>query len=581
MYSTAHTFHIPVMGTGFSIDTPLKVAKYGINSVISLVDDTLIEQMRKFHSEANNQEYTPITKAVHDYRAKRITAYLNLIDKLVKKQFEELKQSAFETGTEITKYFEMLPDFSNLKKSYLKMLATKNMAIRRSMQNKLREEIAPGSIDVNIMVKLDKDNCSFTGEKLPKEFSDALSAVRGFAKSKLNSAIILSAGFNRKLYSYLETLKEFYTDTKGELQKRIVLKVSDFRSAMTQGKFLARKGLWVSEYRIESGLNCGGHLFPSNGNLIGPILEEFKTQRNNLLNTLKTTYTKALEIKKHLFPKKEINFDLTVQGGIGTNKEKKFLMDYYKVDKTGWCSPFLLVPEVTNVDDITLKKISEASEKDITFSDASPLGVEFSNLTNSLSELARQKRNANGHPGSKCTKGHLCLNNEFGPKGLCTASRQYYSLKEAKGFASEEERELILKKSCICNDLGASVLIKNKINTGPTQTPAICPGPNIAYFSNILTLNQMIDHIYGRTDILKDTKRPNMFIKEIFIHIEYFKKHLAKKISNEIKEFEVFKENLLKSIDYYKKITKQMVFTNIDKNIMTDLLKCEEEIKNL
>ena len=28
---SAHTFHIPVMGTGFTIDTPLRVAKYGIS----------------------------------------------------------------------------------------------------------------------------------------------------------------------------------------------------------------------------------------------------------------------------------------------------------------------------------------------------------------------------------------------------------------------------------------------------------------------------------------------------------------------------------------------------------------------
>jgi hypothetical protein len=31
----SHAFHIPVLGLGFSIDTPLKVARYGISSVIS------------------------------------------------------------------------------------------------------------------------------------------------------------------------------------------------------------------------------------------------------------------------------------------------------------------------------------------------------------------------------------------------------------------------------------------------------------------------------------------------------------------------------------------------------------------
>jgi hypothetical protein len=42
-----HTFHIPVMGLAFSIDTPVKVARFGISSVVSIVDDVLIEQMRK------------------------------------------------------------------------------------------------------------------------------------------------------------------------------------------------------------------------------------------------------------------------------------------------------------------------------------------------------------------------------------------------------------------------------------------------------------------------------------------------------------------------------------------------------
>ncbi len=43
----AHSFHIPVMGIGYTVDTPLKVAQYGIDSVISLVDDILLEKLRK------------------------------------------------------------------------------------------------------------------------------------------------------------------------------------------------------------------------------------------------------------------------------------------------------------------------------------------------------------------------------------------------------------------------------------------------------------------------------------------------------------------------------------------------------
>ncbi|MBP1655129.1 MAG: hypothetical protein H6Q28_1685, partial [Bacteroidetes bacterium] len=41
-----HTFHIPVLGLAFSVDTPLRVARFGISSVVSIVDDILIERMR-------------------------------------------------------------------------------------------------------------------------------------------------------------------------------------------------------------------------------------------------------------------------------------------------------------------------------------------------------------------------------------------------------------------------------------------------------------------------------------------------------------------------------------------------------
>ena len=75
---SAHTFHIPVMGTGFTIDTPLRVARYGISSVISLVDDVLIEQMRKYHCEKAGEPYEEIPRSARDARALRTTAYLDL-----------------------------------------------------------------------------------------------------------------------------------------------------------------------------------------------------------------------------------------------------------------------------------------------------------------------------------------------------------------------------------------------------------------------------------------------------------------------------------------------------------------------
>ena len=115
---TEHTFHIPVMGIAFTIDTPIKVARFGISSVISIVEDRLIEMMRKHYYPFINKEYIPISTHEHDYRAKRITDYLNLVNTIVQNQVEKLKSEAFEKGSEIVKYFEMLPETSSLKKVY-------------------------------------------------------------------------------------------------------------------------------------------------------------------------------------------------------------------------------------------------------------------------------------------------------------------------------------------------------------------------------------------------------------------------------------------------------------------------------
>jgi len=273
-----HTFHVPVMGLSFSIDTPVKVAHFGINSVISIVQDSLIESMREFYSKQIGEAYIHIPETDIAHRSKRITAYLDLIKSIVNTQINKLKTEPFEKGMDIVKYFEMLPEKHAIKNLYNEMtLAIGNTKV--TLQNKLRNYIKAGAIDVNIMTKVDKVNYDTNNKKLPIEYNDALAALKGFSDSNLNSSIIFSAGLNPKLFSYLETFPDFYPDDKGNLNKKIILKVSDYRSASIQGKFLAKKGLWVSEFRIESGLNCGGHAFPTQGFLLGPILEEFKTNR--------------------------------------------------------------------------------------------------------------------------------------------------------------------------------------------------------------------------------------------------------------------------------------------------------------
>ena len=63
-----HSFHIPVMGTGFTIDTPLKVAQHGIDSVISIGDDILLEKLRRMYCDKYKIHYEEITNKMEDLK---------------------------------------------------------------------------------------------------------------------------------------------------------------------------------------------------------------------------------------------------------------------------------------------------------------------------------------------------------------------------------------------------------------------------------------------------------------------------------------------------------------------------------
>ena len=561
---SVHTFHIPVMGTGFSIDTPLRVAKYGISSVISLVDDYLIEQMRKFHCEKEGEPYEKITDREEDTRARRITAYLNLIDRIIKKQVKELQASPFEKGSEITRYYEMLPE-TPLKRSYRNMLSSADTVEKAQMQEALRRQAVPGSIDVNIMTKVDFD--VYRGkEKLPPEFSFSRAALRGFAKSNLHSSIVCSAGINLPFYNYITDFEDFYPDENGYLKKKIILKVSDYRSSIIQGKFLAKKGLWVSEHRIESGLNCGGHAFASKGYLLGPIMEEFKQKKQETIETLHTIYNKSLADSGRQKIRSPHDVRITVQGGIGTAGENEFLLKYYNVDSAGWGTPFLLVPEVTNIDQEHLNKLATATDSDVYLSDSSPLDIPFWNLRTSTTEEVRLRHISEGTPGSPCPKGLLKYNSEFSEIPACTASR-FYQKRKLKHLPEENlsaeqllvAKKKILDKACICHDLGGSALIKNSIN--PDATSCICCGPNIENFSKIATLEEMVDHIYGRLSLLTNKDRVHMFVKEAMIYVDYLRKEVEKysmDLSVQKEKYLLeFKENLLNGLLYYSHLAEQ------------------------
>ena len=561
-----HTFHIPVMGLAYTIDSPIRVGKYGISSVISIMDDDLIEKMNAFYSSKFEIPYQEITQKIHDYRALRITSYLNLVDKIVKEKFENFKAEIAESKTALENYIAILPNKSEIKRG-LENLLENGFEFKENVKQYIENNIYPGDIDVNIMTKLDKDNFE-KDEQLPIEFNDAHAALRGFVNSNLESSVVLSAGMNPRLYSYFENFTSFFPDLNNHLKKKITLKVSDFRSAMIQGNFLAKKGLWVSEYRIESGLNCGGHAFATDGFLLGPILEEFKSKKDQLIQSAYELMVKALAQKEMHIPEKPLHLKITVQGGVGTSEEHAFLLDHYDVDSVGWGTPFLLVPEATSVDKGTRELLIKAKEEDLYLSHISPLGIPFNTLRGTTNEQFKQKRIDESKAGSSCPKRFLALSKELDAKGICTSSKKYQDIKlaeleEQKDTLSEENFKKksfsITEKACLCVGLANASYLENDIKIkGQAQGVIICPGPNMAYFDQEVTLSKMVQHIYGNANVLQNTHRPNMFVKELIMYVDYLKKEILD-ISNEItaaqiKKLNAFKSNLLDGISYYEEL---------------------------
>jgi len=572
-----HTFHIPVLGLAFSIDSALKVAQYGISSVMSIVDDELIERMRRYYCGQYQISYHPIAKTEEDYRAKRITAYLNLVQFVVNRQIEALKRQPFTENSELTKYFQLLPDSHPSKPIYHAMEIESNRAIKTELQDLLINYLKAGDIDVNIMSKVDKMNYQ-DGNLLDQRYSDASAALRGFANSTLHSSLILSAGMNPHLYAYLAELPAFFPNSEGLFDKKIVLKVSDFRSALIQAKYLAKRGVWVSEFRIESGLNCGGHAFATDGFLLGPILQEFKEKKESLKTELFEIYHEYwISQERSLTTPPIIKY--TVQGGVGTASEHQFFLNYYGFDAVGWGSPFLMVPEATTVDQETLKALETAKQEDFYCSGASPLGIPFNNFRKSGAEYLRLERIKKGRPGSPCKKEYLISNTEFSDKPICTASRayQYQKIQELQKqnlSAAEYDKafDAITEKTCLCEGLAAPAYLKYNIQKNKEQTAvSICPGPNLVWFKKQYSLREMIDHIYGRISVFENDNRPFILINELNLYIDHIQKYVTdnKNIMNDkkIKYVAKFKAQLQAGITYYNELTQHLSL--IPQNIST------------
>ena len=561
-----HNFHIPVMGLAYTIDSPIRVAQFGISSVVSIIDDEIVERMRDFYSKKFNFDFKAISIKSEDHRAERITAYLDMMDEIVTKKFKDFKEEISKNTETLKQFIGMLPSTSGLKDG-LQNILNKKDNLTESIKNFVDNHLNPGEIDVNIMTKVDKDNF-VKNVQLPTIYNDAHASLRGFANSKLSSSVIFSAGMNPRLYSYLEEFEDFFPNESGELKKKIILKVSDFRSAMIQGNFLAKKGLWVSEYRIESGLNCGGHAFATDGLLMGPIMEEFKQKKNELQASAFALWKSALEQKGKMTTSEPLETRISVQGGVGTSEEHEFLLTTYNADSVGWGSPFLLVPEATSVDQETRNLLINAKEEDYYLSNMSPLGVPFNTIRGTSNDEIKDMNISNQKFGSSCPKKFLALSKEFTPKGTCTASKKYQDIKlneleinklNLTNKQYEKSKKNITDKSCLCVGLASSAYLEQGLPIkGEKQGVVICPGPNLGFFDREFSLSEMVRHIYGYENVLPDDRRPHLFINELKLYVDYFKNEIlefSEEITkSQVKKWEIFKGNLLKGIAYYEEL---------------------------
>lgn len=90
-------------------------------------------------------------------------------------------------------------------------------------------------------------------------------------------------------------------------------------------------------------------------------------------------------------------------------------------------------------------------------------------------------------------------------------------------------------------------------------------------------LADMVKHIYGNINVMKYEDRPNMFIKELKLYIDYLKNEIFEYSdsfsSSQIKKWNSFKNNLSGGIQYYMDLFGTISYFKIDE------LKILQQIK--
>lgn len=145
--------------------------------------------------------------------------------------------------------------------------------------------------------------------------------------------------------------------------------------------------------------------------------------------------------------------------------------------------------------------------------------------------------------------------------------------------AKAQQIDQLLQKEFLCTTLCNSVAkIHDFTFVKNLSSVTVCPGPNLAYFSENYTLKELTDHIYGRINLLKEY-RQHVFINELQLYVNQFKELVeATDFSNKraLRNYKRFLSNLKEGIGYYKELYQSGTIS--DANFLTNLWCCEENI---
>jgi len=220
------------------------------------------------------------------------------------------------------------------------------------------------------------------------------------------------------------------------------------------------------------------------------------------------------------------------------------------------------------------------------------MGIPFWYLHGTTSDQNKKELIARGTPGSPCPEKLLQFNTEFTEHPICAASKQYQTLKfdqlQSQGLSAEEFEEKkaqIVVKDCLCVGLSNAASLKYDVPFLKNfRTVNVCPGPNIANFSEIVSLQKMTDHIYGRTNLITNKDRSHLLIAEMKIYIQYLRDEIKKGKGDTTDPkrksyYKTFINNMLDASTYYRSLYEQSLIRH--NRFVEELSLAAEEIKHI